>query len=100
MLLYNCQKVHIKFIYIIWFFMLLVRAVAKFWTGSQLKSNFFQYNTVICRAITRVRQGGQSPPPPLNFESSYGPACSYHLHVVDQTGENTVNNMLLVDMTK
>ena len=32
------------------------------------------------RAVARVRQGGQMPPPPpsnhLNFESSYGPACS------------------------
>ena len=46
-----------------------------FGLGNQLKSMFFQYNAVICRAVSRVRKGGKMlpPPTPLNFKYSYGP---------------------------
>ena len=29
----------------------------------------------MCRAVASIRQGGQMPPCPFKFESSYGPVC-------------------------
>ena len=43
---------------------------------------FFQYNTVISRAVASIRQGGQMPPPPPQKKNSFRLAIKLSLGVL------------------